>query len=162
MLQLARPRHGVLGAQRVTRRLRDVHEYILVFSKADMRRYKTGKDTILRDEFLEYTKSIWRLPTESAKMIGHPTPFPVDIPRRLIELYSFAGDVVLDPFCGSETTCVAAVLSGRRYLAYDVVLQYCELARKRVQQAQKWLDEQNLRKGSDQEETPNAESVSAI
>lgn len=120
--------------------LRDVHEYILVFSKADMKRARTGADTIGRDEFLEYSKSIWNFPTASAKRIGHPSPFPVELPRRLIQLYTFQGDVVLDPFCGSGTTCVAAVQLGRRYVGYDAVPEYCELARKRVAEAELSMD----------------------
>ena len=116
--------------------LRDVHEYILVFSKGSMKRDRTGRaDTITRDEFLNCTKSVWTFPTESAKCVGHPTPFPVELPRRLIQLYSFAGDVVLDPFCGSGTTCVAAAMLGRRFIGYDTVESYCELARERISQA---------------------------
>lgn len=115
--------------------LRDVHEYILVFSKESMRRKKTGEDTILRGEFLECTKSIWQFPTESAKRIGHPSPFSLELPRRLIQLYSFAGDTVLDPFCGSGTTCVTALQLGRNYVGYDIIPEYCELARKRIQEA---------------------------
>ena len=87
--------------------LRDIHEYILVFSKGDYKlpRSKSERenriDTIENKEFVEFTKSIWRFPTVSAKRIGHPAPFPVELPRRLIELYSFKGDIILDPFMGS-------------------------------------------------------------
>lgn len=116
--------------------LRDVHEYILIFSKDGMKRVRTGNDTIARDEFLEYTKSIWSFPTASAKRIGHPAPFPLELPRRLIQLYSFEGDAVLDPFCGSGTTCVAAVKLGRQYIGYDIVPEYCDLARRRVVEAE--------------------------
>jgi modification methylase len=116
--------------------LRDVHEYILIFSKCTMKRDKTGPSSITRDEFLGFTKSIWRFPTESSKRIGHPSPFPLELPCRLIQLYSFAGDLVLDPFCGSGTTCVAAATLGRRYVGYDVVADYCDLARKRIFETQ--------------------------
>lgn len=71
--------------------LRDVHEYILVFSKEGFRRDGTGKrSTITRDEFLELTKSVWEFPAESAKRVGHPAPFPIELPRRLIQLYTYA------------------------------------------------------------------------
>lgn len=126
--------------------LRDVHEYILIFSKGGMRRSKIGENTILRDEFLEYTKSIWSFPTESAKRIGHPSPFPLELPRRLIQLYSFVGDLVLDPFSGSGTTCVAALESGRSYVGYDIIPEFCELARRRLQQAQEFLKGKDLRR----------------
>jgi len=112
--------------------LRDTHEYVLVFSKGTMKRDKSGKDSINRDDFLEATRSVWEIPTESARRVGHPSPFPLELPKKLIELYSFEGDVVLDPFCGSGTTCVAATIARRRYFGYDIVDAYCDLARKRV------------------------------
>ena len=62
-----------------------------------------------KEEFIDWTKSIWTFPTESAKRIGHPAPFPVELPRRLIKLYSFTNDVILDPFAGSCTTAIAAI-----------------------------------------------------
>jgi len=113
--------------------LRDVHEYILVFSKGSMQR--DGKDresTVTRDEFLEYTKSVWSFPTESAKRVGHPAPFPEELPYRLIQLYTFKGDVVLDPFCGSGTTCVAALKTGRHYVGFDINEEYVSLAKERI------------------------------
>jgi len=112
--------------------LRDVHEYILIFSKDRMKATRTGADTIGREEFLEYTKSIWKFPAESAKRIGHPSPFPLELPMRLIQLYSFEGDIILDPFCGSGTTCVAAARSDRHSIGYDTVEEYCEIAKKRL------------------------------
>lgn len=116
--------------------LRDVHEYILVFSKGGYQRVKgEKKNTVGKDEFLELTKSVWHFPAERAKKVGHPAPFPIELPRRLIELYTFAGDVVLDPFCGSGSTCIAAKLSGRAYAGYDLKKQYVELAEKRIRLA---------------------------
>ena len=114
--------------------LRDVHEYILVFCKQSFSR--PGKDresTIERDEFLSSTKSVWTFPAESARAVGHPAPFPEELPRRLIQLYTFSGDVVLDPFCGSGTTCVAARRSGRHYLAYEINPEYVDKANARLQ-----------------------------
>jgi site-specific DNA-methyltransferase (adenine-specific) len=115
--------------------LRDIHEYILVYSKGSMKREKEGREsTIKRDEFLEYTKSIWSFPTESAKRVGHPAPFPVELPYRLIQLYTYQGDVVLDPFCGSGTTCVAAMKTQRHFIGVDTSEEYVELARKRLRE----------------------------
>lgn len=115
--------------------LRDVHEYILIFSKGSYARVKEGKrSTIGRDEFLEYTKSIWTFPSESARRIGHPAPFPLELPRRLIELYSFAGDVVLDPFAGSGSTCIAALQAKRLYVGYEKNARYMKLAEKRIRE----------------------------
>jgi len=113
--------------------MRDVHEYILVFSKGSMGRSGEGRtSTITRDEFLEYTKSIWSFPAESATRVGHPAPFPEELPRRLIQLYTFKGDVVLDPFCGSGTTCVAAMKSNRHYIGFDNSEEYVKLSRERI------------------------------
>ncbi|MGI6558450.1 MAG: DNA-methyltransferase [Limnochordia bacterium] len=113
--------------------LRDVHEYILVFSKAVFgRKQHSRKSTITRDEFLEFTKSIWTFPTESARRVEHPSPFPVELPYRCIQLYTFVGDVVLDPFCGSGTTCIAALSTQRHYVAYDIKQEYVDIARRRV------------------------------
>jgi len=113
--------------------LRDVHEYILIFSKGKFKRDALGREgDITRDNFLEYTKSIWAFPTERASKVGHPAPFPVELPRRLIRLYTFPGDVVLDPFCGSGTTCVAAAEESRMWLGVDVSEEYCETARARL------------------------------
>jgi modification methylase len=115
--------------------LRDIHEYILIFSKNSYTRVAGGKkSTISRDEFLEYTKSIWTFPSESARRIGHPAPFPIELPRRLIQLYSFEGDVVLDPFAGSGSTCIAALQTGRNFVAYEKSSRYARLAEKRIRE----------------------------
>jgi DNA modification methylase len=120
-----------LSAQNPT--LRDVHEYILVFSKGSYSRNRKGaKDTIDKEQFLEFTKSIWTFPAESAKKIGHPAPFPVELPYRLIQLYTFEGDVVLDPFMGSGQTAIAAIKSNRNYIGYEIDPEYVELANKRI------------------------------
>jgi site-specific DNA-methyltransferase (adenine-specific) len=116
--------------------LRDVHEYILVFSKATFSR--DGHDqvsTISRADFLELTKSVWTFPSVSARQIGHPAPFPEELPRRLIQLYSFQGDVILDPFCGSGSTCLAARRTGRRYVGYEINPEYADLAEQRLEEA---------------------------
>jgi site-specific DNA-methyltransferase (adenine-specific) len=114
--------------------LRDVHEYILVFSKGTFSRKKPGdKDnTISREQFMEWTKSVWTLNPESAKKVGHPAPFPVELPYRLIQLYTFRDDVVLDPFMGSGTTAIAALKSERSYVGYDIDPEYAKLAEERI------------------------------
>lgn len=120
--------------------LRDVHEYILIFSKNSYSRIGTGrKSTIGRDEFLEFTKSIWTFPSESARRVGHPAPFPIELPRRLIHLYSFAGDVILDPFAGSGSTCIAALQTGRTYVGYEKSARYVKLAEKRIRESRREL-----------------------
>lgn len=113
--------------------LRDIHEYILIFSKDSFSRKRGDKtNTIQKEEFLEWTKSVWTFPAVSARSIGHPAPFPEELPNRLIQLYSFERDVILDPFCGSGTTCLAALKSQRHYIGYDIEEKYVDLARKRI------------------------------
>ena len=113
--------------------LRDVHEYILVFSKGRYGRTPADRpSTVGRDEFLEWTKSVWTFGAEPARKIGHPAPFPVELPSRLIQLYTFEGDVVLDPFVGSGQTAIAALRAGRRYVGYDTDESYVQLAERRI------------------------------
>ncbi len=117
--------------------LRDVHEYILVFSKDTFSREGLGrKSTISREEFLEFTKSVWTFPAEPAKKVGHPAPFPEELPYRLIQLYTFEGEVVLDPFMGSGQTALAAIRSRRRYVGYEISEKYVKLAERRIKERQ--------------------------
>ena len=123
--------------------LRDVTERIIIASKGRFDRAVRKDDrhrsdlpsasTIFRDEFLDFTIDVWDFPPESASRIGHPAPFPVELPRRLIDLYTYEGDLVLDPFMGSGTTAVAAVKTGRKYVGYDTDVEYVERAEQRVQ-----------------------------
>ena len=113
--------------------MRDVHEYILVFSKGSFSRTNTGREnTIRKQEFLDWTRSVWDFPAVSAKKIGHPAPFPEALPHRLIQLYSFRDDVILDPFAGSGTVCVSALKDHRNYVAYDIDPDYVKLAETRI------------------------------
>ncbi len=116
--------------------LRDVHEYILVFSKDTFTRdsLKSSRSTISREEFLELTKSVWSFPAVSAKKIGHPAPFPVELPYRCIQLYTFKEDVVLDPFMGSGQTAIAAIKTGRHYIGYEINEEYVRSAQKRIRE----------------------------
>ena len=123
--------------------LRDVTERIVVAGKGrfdrapnEKKRKQLGlpcESTIERDDFMAWTLDTWRFRPESAKRVGHPAPFPVELPRRCIELYTFKGDVVLDPFLGAGATAEAAVRTGRRYVGYDTDPAYVELARARVE-----------------------------
>lgn len=113
-------------------RLRDLHEYLLVFSKEAFSRPEKGQSDISADEFMESTLSVWQVQPASARKVGHPAPFPVELAKRVIKLYSYVEDVVLDPFMGSGTTCVAARQTGRHYLGFDISAEYCALAAARL------------------------------
>lgn len=118
--------------------LRDVHEYILIFSKGNYKRERNKeekelrKDNITKEEFIEWTKSVWTMNTESAKRIGHPAPFPEELPNRLIKLFSFTNDIVLDPFMGSGTTAIAAIKNKRNFVGYEINEEYINLANNRI------------------------------
>ncbi len=122
--------------------LRDTTERIIIASKGRFDRAKNQQqradhklphqDSLSNDEFLEATLDVWDIPPESAKRVGHPAPFPVTLPQRVIELYTYRGDLVLDPFLGSGSTAVAAVRTGRRCAGYDTDARYIGLATARV------------------------------
>jgi modification methylase len=124
--------------------LRDVTERVVIASKGRFDRARPAArrkaeglphhSTLTNDEFLDATLDLWRIPAESARRVGHPAPFPVELPLRLIELYTYAGDLVLDPFLGSGSAAVAAVRSGRRYAGYDIDPDYVAIARARVEE----------------------------
>ena len=116
--------------------LRDVHEYILIFSKAEYSRQapKQRQATISPDNFMEFTQSLWTFPAVSARSVGHPAPFPVELPHRLIQLYTFEGDIVLDPFMGSGQAAIAAIKNNRAYVGFEVESDYVHLAEKRINQ----------------------------
>jgi len=116
--------------------LRDIHEYILVFAKDTFSRknpYKR-KGSISKEEFLEFTKSVWRFPAEPAKKVGHPAPFPVELPYRLTQLYTFESEVVLDPFMGSGQAAIAAIKTKRHYVGYEIEEEYVKLAQRRIEE----------------------------
>ena len=122
--------------------LRDMTERVVVASKGRFSRAIAIKDrrrrglphesTLANDEFVDVTRDVWRIDSESATRIGHPAPFPVELPRRLIDLYTYKGDIVVDPFVGSGTTVVAAARTGRIGIGYDTDADYIALARRRV------------------------------
>ena len=122
--------------------LRDITERVIIASKGRFDRAVKRAErevrglphqaTIDTDEFLEATLDVWEIPSESATRIGHPAPFPIALPRRLIELYTYQGDLILDPFLGSGSTAVAAVGAGRHYVGFDTEEQYISLAEERI------------------------------
>ena len=121
--------------------LRDVHEYIMVFCKEEYGLDDgVKKSTITDKEFLIWTKSIWSFPTASAKKIGHPAPFPEELPHRLIQLYSFDNNIVLDPFSGSGTTALVAAKNNRQYIGYEIDSDYVKLSEERIREYTNQLD----------------------
>jgi site-specific DNA-methyltransferase (adenine-specific) len=122
--------------------LRDVTERIVIASKGRFDRAQKPEErlvnklpstaTISRDEFLEATTDLWEIPPESATRVGHPAPFPVELPKRLIELYTYEGDVILDPFFGSGTTAIASLRTSRHYIGFDTDREYVERAKERI------------------------------
>lgn len=112
--------------------LRDLHEYILVFSKQRFDRPRKGRSTISREEFMSATTSVWHIPPESARRVGHPAPFPVALVERLVHLYTFEGDVVLDPFMGSGSTALASVNANRRFVGYEINPSYRSVCMERL------------------------------
>lgn len=122
--------------------LRDMTERVVIASKGRFDRAVTARDrakrglpheiTISADEFMAATLDVWEIPPESARRVNHPAPFPSALPERLIGLYTYRNDLVIDPFMGSGSTLVAASRTGRRYLGYDLDPAYLEIARERV------------------------------
>lgn len=111
-------------------------EMIAVFYKRDWKkRSGSGRSDISRDEFLAWTNGVWTFNGESKKRVGHPAPFPVELPRRCLKLFTFVGDTVLDPFLGSGTTLVAAQQTQRRGVGVEIDPEYCRVARQRLQPA---------------------------
>jgi site-specific DNA-methyltransferase (adenine-specific) len=138
--------------------LRDLTERVILASKGRFDRAmsptkRKGKglphrSTVSTDDFLNLTLDVWSIPPESATRIGHPAPFPVELPAQLIRLLSFEDDLILDPFMGSGTTLVAASMLGRRFVGYDLDPAFVELARTRVATEGARLPEEDGRSAS--------------
>jgi modification methylase len=122
--------------------LRDVTERIVMASKGRFDRAPNKserkslglpfEDTIDAADFRSWTLDTWHFPPESARRVGHPAPFPLELPRRAIELNTYKGDCVLDPFMGSGQTAIACAAAGRHYVGIDNDESYVELARSRI------------------------------
>ena len=110
-------------------------ELILVLYKGEWKRRDKGVSDICKDEFMAWTNGLWSFNGESKKRVGHPAPFPRELPRRCVRLFSFVGDVVCDPFCGSGTSMIEAFLNGREFVGIEIDSGYCELAKTRFLQA---------------------------
>ncbi|MEK6754019.1 MAG: site-specific DNA-methyltransferase [Chloroflexota bacterium] len=108
-------------------------ELIVVLYKKSWKKLSGSKvSDVGRQEFMDWTNGMWTFNGESKKKIGHPAPFPIELPRRCVKLFSYVDDVTLDPFCGSGTTLIAAVSNNRKGIGIDVDKKYCELAKKRI------------------------------
>jgi site-specific DNA-methyltransferase (adenine-specific) len=125
--------------------LRDISERVIVASKGRFDRARSAKQreldglpyesTVMTEDFMAMTLDVWSIPPESARRVGHPAPFPVELPERLIQLYTYQNDLVLDPFMGSGSALIAAARLGRRYIGYDLDQSYVDIARRRVDEA---------------------------
>jgi site-specific DNA-methyltransferase (adenine-specific) len=124
-----------------------VEMIVMLYKRTWKRRRGTRRDDVTRDEFLAWTNGLWTFRAESKKRIGHPAPFPVELPRRCLKLFSFVGDTVLDPFLGSGTTLVACALADRVGIGVEIDRGYCELAKCRLGEVQGDLFSQPLEVG---------------
>ena len=114
--------------------IRDIHEYCLVFSKDTFKKSSKGESSLEKEEFMESTLSVWNINAARAKKIGHPAPFPIDLPYKFINLYTYKNDLVLDPFIGSGTTAIAAKKLSRNYVGYEINEKYIKIAKNRLKQ----------------------------
>ncbi len=105
---------------------------VILYKKRWRKTSGSGISDMTKEEFMNWTKGIWTFSGESKKKIGHPAPFPVELPRRCIKLFSFVGDTVLDPFLGSGTTLIAAKILNRKGIGIEIDSQYCDLSKERI------------------------------
>lgn len=115
-------------------------ELIIILYKNKWKKNNRRESDITKEEFIGWTNGLWTFNGESKKRIGHPAPFPIELPRRCIKLFSYVGDVVLDPFMGSGTTLIAAVLNKRKSIGIEIDKEYCGLAKKRIIGEAKFLN----------------------
>jgi len=112
----------------------DPVETILVMYKTRWEKIEKGESDVARDEFIQWTNGVWNFSGERKTKIGHPAPFPVELPKRCIKLFTFRGGVVLDPFLGSGTTLIACQQTDRVGIGVEINRDYCRLAAKRLRQ----------------------------
>ena len=105
---------------------------IVIMYKKQWKRLKKDESTIERDEFIEWTNGVWAFSGESKKRIGHPAPFPIELPKRCIRLFSYKDDLILDPFVGSGTTLISALQEGRKAIGVDIDKNYINLTLQRI------------------------------
>ncbi len=110
---------------------------VVLYKKKWKKTSGSRKSDITKSEFMQWTNGVWNFSGESKKRVGHPAPFPIELPRRCIKLFSFVGDMVLDPFLGSGTTLIAAYLNKRKGIGVEIDKQYCHLSVKRLYQEAK-------------------------
>lgn len=110
-------------------------ELILVLFKNSWKKLEKGQSDVTKDEFLAWTNGVWNFNGESAKRIGHPAPFPKELPYRCIKLFSYVGTLVFDPFAGSGTTAIVAEQLKRGYCAVELDKEYFLRAKKRITQS---------------------------
>ena len=123
--------------------LRDMTERVIIASKGRFSRTRTSKarraaglpweSTLANDDFVEITRDVWKIDAESARRVGHPAPFPIELPRRLIDLFTYKDDIVVDPFAGSGTTILASARAGRIGVGFDTEIDYINLANQRLE-----------------------------
>ena len=131
--------------------LRDVTERVIVaskgrFDRAVARRKRASAElpsesSLFSEDFTEFTTDLWTIQPESATRVGHPAPFPIELPQRLIDLYTYRDDLVLDPYMGSGTTAVAAMRRGRHFVGFDTEPEYVEAATARLDRERARLDD---------------------
>ncbi len=117
-------------------------ELIIVLYKKHWKKTSGSRvSDITRDEFMNWTNGLWTFNGESKKKIGHPAPFPLELPKRCVKMFSYVDDTVLDPFMGSGTTLIAAGMHGRKAIGLEVDKGYCKLAKKRIENAPELLQQ---------------------
>lgn len=116
-------------------------ELIVILYKKDWKKNNKKQSDITKEEFIEWTNGLWTFPGQSKKGAGgHPAPFPIELPKRCIKLFSFVNDLVLDPFMGSGSTIIASILNNRKCIGIEVDDKYCEIAKKRIFEETKLLN----------------------
>jgi len=116
-------------------------ELIVILYKNQWKKIDKKQSDITKEEFIAWTNGLWSFNGESKKRVGHPAPFPIELPKRCIKLFSYVGDVILDPFMGSGSTLIAAIINNRNSIGIDIDKEYCELAKKRIINEAKLLDQ---------------------
>jgi len=109
-----------------------VEMIVILYKKKWKKISGSKKSDITKKEFLEWTNGVWNFMGESKKRIGHPAPFPVELPKRCIKLFTYVGDTILDPFLGSGSTLIACALTNRKGIGIEIDKNYCELSKRRL------------------------------